>query len=307
MRVEFNNLVNTLKRYDLYQIGDEVDMDLKSLENKITEVEKRIECIDKTAEEIRQSISKYTKRVDKTESFIMLVNDHDTIQRGANDILTATDLEDDEVVINNWYGLFESKEDKVGKFFKVISNTHKELEGRTFKITDTAINEVGHLIGEIDCRHPEESEVWVWVNLELDGEYVDEPTKKPMSVSEYVSSLGIQVEPTEDKVELSSGGMPYRVCYHCSIKEEEIVMTKVNGNWLCNDCNPPTSQCHDEEVHNIVKDVIAKLKDIQVDGETMDYIVKELGFEEYLLRSLVMKSSFKETKDLLREKFEISI
>lgn len=287
MRVEFNNLVNTLKRYDLYQIGDEVDMDLKSLENKITEVEKRLECIDKTAEEIRQSIGKYTERVDKTESFIMLVNDHDTIQRGANDILTATDLEDDEVVINNWYGLFESTEDKVGKFFKVISNTHKELEGRTFKITDTAINEVGHLIGEIDCRHPEESEVWVWVNLELDGEYVDEPT--------------------EDKVELSSGGMPYRVCYHCSIKEEEIVMTKVNGNWLCNDCNPPTSQCYDENVHNIVKDVIAKLKDIQVDGETMDYIVKELGFEEYLLRSLVMKSSFKDTKDLLREKFEISI
>ena len=60
-----------------------------------------------------------------------------------------------------------------------------------------------------------------------------------------------------------------------------------------------------------VKQVIEILKTIDngscIDGETMDYIVKELGFEEYLLRSLVMKSSYKDTKDLLREKFELSI
>jgi hypothetical protein len=39
----------------------------------------------------------------------------------------------------------------------------------------------------------------------------------------------------------------------------------------------------------------------------MDYIVKQLGFEEYLLRSLVMKADFKDTKDLLREKFELEL
>jgi hypothetical protein len=74
---------------------------------------------------------------------------------------------------------------------------------------------------------------------------------------------------------------------------------------------PPTSQCRNQHTFDKVKEVIQILKTLDngdcVDGETMDYIVKELGFEEYLLRSLVMNADFKETKDLLREKFEVQI
>lgn len=114
-------------------------------------------------------------------------------------------------------------------------------------------------------------------------------------------------ETIEDTVESSSGGIPYRICKHCSIKEEETVMNLVDGFWLCCDCNPQTELCKNKDKHEIVKDIISKLKDINVDGETMDYIVKELGFEEYLLRSLIMNSDYKDTKDLVREKFEISL
>jgi ribosomal protein L37AE/L43A len=248
LRTEYNKLANVLERYDLTEYGDELDMALKNLKDKITEVEKRLECIDKTAIEIRTAIQKYTKSVDGNEAFIMDVEDHNAILIGTNDIDIATDLEDDEPIENNWYGLFQTKEESV-------------------------------------------------------------ETEKPMSVTEYVSTLGIQVEPTEDKVEHSLGGIPYRVCHECSIKEEENVMLQKNGFWLCNDCGeePPTMLCTEEGKHKIVKDVIAKLKEIQVDGETMDYIVKELGFEEYLLRSLVMNADFKDTKDLLREKFVLSL
>jgi hypothetical protein len=66
----------------------------------------------------------------------------------------------------------------------------------------------------------------------------------------------------------------------------------------------PTFLCHSDDIHNVVKDVISKLKDIQVDGETMQYILEQVGMEEQMLRQLVMKADFKDTKDLLREKFE---
>jgi hypothetical protein len=227
MRKEFNKLVETLKRLDLYQIGDEVDMDLKVLDDKIIEVEKRMKCIDKCADEINVAIGKYTERVDNNEVFVMSVNDHDSIMRGSHDIGIALDLNDNEVIENNWYELF--------------------------------------------------------------------------------------VEPNK---EVSSGGIPYKVCNHCAIKEEENVMTKVNDSWLCCDCyneikndDIPTYQCRNQHTFDKVKEVIQILKTLDngdcVDGETMDYIINKLGFEDYLLRSLIMKSTIENVEDLLNEKIEI--
>jgi hypothetical protein len=181
MRTEFNTLVETLKRWDLYQIGDEVDMDLKALEDKITEVEKRMECIEKCAEEINSAIGKYTERVDNNEVFVMSVNDHDSIMRGSHDIEIALDLNDKEVIENNWYGLFE--------------------------------------------------------------------------------------EPKEE---------------------------------------PPTSLCKTPQTHEFVKDIIAKLKVIDVDGETMQYIIEQVGMSDQMLRQLIMSNPESDTRELLIEKTELN-
>lgn len=211
MRTEFNNLVELMNRYDLYQKDDEVGIALSELEQKITEVEKRLVCIDETAKEIHKSISKYTERIDKPEPFIMGVNDHDNIQRGSNDIMIACDLSDDEPIINNWYQLFE-----------------------------------------------------------------------------------------ETKEEVSSGGIPYRVCYHCAIKEEQNVMTKVSGNWLCYDCYDEIDD--DKEKKLIVTNVINMLKDINVDGETMQHIIEQVGMTDQMLRQLIMSNPESDTNDILEEK-----
>ena len=182
MRTEFNTLVETLKRWDLYQIGDEVDMDLKALEDKITEVEKRMKCIEKCAEEINSAIGKYTERVDNNEVFVMSVNDHDSIMRGSHDIEIALDLNDKEPIENDWYGLF------------------------------------------------------------------------------------------------------------IEVKKDE----------------PPTSLCKTPQTHEFVKDIIAKLKVIDVDGETMQYIIEQVGMNDQMLRQLIMSNPESDTKDLLDEKIELS-
>ena len=109
MRKEFNQLVEKMNHYDLYQKDDEVGIALTELEQKITEIEKRLNIVDKTAREIETAISKYTESVDSNEAFKMSVDNHDVILRGSHDIMIATDLGDDEPIKNDWYGMFNKE------------------------------------------------------------------------------------------------------------------------------------------------------------------------------------------------------
>jgi len=230
MRTEFNNLVELMNRYDLYQKDDEVGIALSELEQKITEVEKRIECARRSNQDsnsVIMSLVNSYQDLGKTEEELTY-GDFETLQRGVYDVDIALNFNDKEPIENNWYGLF------------------------------------------------------------------DEPKQE----------------------ELSNGGIPYKVCYHCAIKEEETVMTQVNGNWLCCDCYDeikddieevaPTELCKIPQTHEFVKDIIAKLKVIDVDGETMQYIIEQVGMSEQMLRQLIMSNPESDTKDLLDEKIELS-
>ena len=50
---------------------------------------------------------------------------------------------------------------------------------------------------------------------------------------------------------------------------------------------------------------IGRLRSMEIDGETMEYIIEKLGFEEYIHHSLIMKKSVKNTLQSLEEKCEI--
>jgi hypothetical protein len=63
---------------------------------------------------------------------------------------------------------------------------------------------------------------------------------------------------------------------------------------------PPTELCKTPQTHEFVKDIIAKLKVIDVDGETMQYILEQVGMEEQMLRQLARKDT-KETLSILVE------
>ena len=58
-------------------------------------------------------------------------------------------------------------------------------------------------------------------------------------------------------------------------------------DWRKNIFSPkPTMLCQDEDKHNAVKDIIAKLKEIDVDGETMQYILEQVGMNEQMAKQL---------------------
>jgi hypothetical protein len=53
-----------------------------------------------------------------------------------------------------------------------------------------------------------------------------------------------------------------------------------------------------------VQKVIDILKDIDVDGETMEYILNKVGMEEQMLRQLFLKSNSETINYLINEKNE---
>ena len=56
----------------------------------------------------------------------------------------------------------------------------------------------------------------------------------------------------------------------------------------------PTYLCKTPQTHEFVKDIIAKLKVIDVDGETMQYIIEQVGMSDQIFKQLMVKISTKE-------------
>ena len=51
--------------------------------------------------------------------------------------------------------------------------------------------------------------------------------------------------------------------------------------------------------------IIQFLKEMDVDGETMQYILEQVGMEEQMLRQLVMSADNVYLRDLIKEKVEL--
>ena len=60
-------------------------------------------------------------------------------------------------------------------------------------------------------------------------------------------------------------------------------------------------------VHNEarINYVIYLLSEMDVDGETMQYILEQVGMEEQMLRQLVMQAGPEHLRDLIKEKVEL--
>ena len=56
----------------------------------------------------------------------------------------------------------------------------------------------------------------------------------------------------------------------------------------------------------MVEEIISMLRHIEVDGETMQYILEKVGMTDQMLRQLVMNNPHTDTSDLLEEKTRLS-
>jgi hypothetical protein len=54
-----------------------------------------------------------------------------------------------------------------------------------------------------------------------------------------------------------------------------------------------------------VEEIISKLKEMEVDGETMEFIIESVGMRDQMLRQLVMIADAEDVEELLEEKNSI--
>ena len=340
MRKQFDELVETMKRWDLYFKGDEVDCALNDLEKVIDEVEKRIICAVRSAEEANTSISKYTARVDNQESFVMSVNSHDSILRGTNDVTIALDFDEDMCVKDNWYNLFSPTEelkpiavenieyDFPEDVYTIGNADNTEIIGDVYESAFHEFLDLGILVLEDsdDFRSGKAN------YIVLDNKFISIVKKKQIDLSKvpikkevfmtFHSSWGeidcdkdgnvIEVRGDEDDENYLLDIAVFDLVEYCKFCESKnITMGESDdilsiGFWKKDNTyheaekdwrkeifgeEPPTMLCADSDKHKIVNNIISQLKDIEVDGETMEYILRQVGMEDQTLKQLFAQTT----------------
>jgi hypothetical protein len=59
--------------------------------------------------------------------------------------------------------------------------------------------------------------------------------------------------------------------------------------------------------HHLVQTIINQLNDIEVDGETMQYILEQVGMEWQMLRQLMLTMPLEQVEYLIEEREDLKI
>ena len=326
MRKQFDELVETMQRWDLYFKGDEVDCALIDLGKVIDEVEKRIECAVRSAKEINETISKHTDKVDNEGFFKLNVNEHDLIQNCADDVRIALDMGEDMCIKDNWYNLFSPTEEVVEEFASfesswgvitcakdgVVISVEGDLEingerNYLFDIAKFDLVEFGKFCESRNITMGEADDILAVGFWRKDNTYnaPDYEWRNSIFGVYDVELLKGRFEAyTDEELQLFNGDNEETLK---NWNREDAIQEAIDSLVQEKADEVSTTELSDKSKKNeIVNSIISQLKDINVDGETMSRIVSELGFDEYLMKSLMMSRSNLEIIDNLAEKERIN-
>jgi hypothetical protein len=290
MRKEFNKLVEVMQKFDIYQLDDEVGIALNDLSDKITEVEKRIICAIRSAEEANDSISKYTEDVDKSQPIFMSVDDHDSILRGTLDVCIGLDLEDYEPIENNWYSLFSPTEEPTKKesafeFESSCGTIECDIDGRVLRVN-------GDL--EISGRRN-----WLFDIIKFDiEEYSKYCSKHNITHGESLDIFTVGYWKINDEYIMADDFFrDNAIGAKTELSRKEILIKYINSH-RDNAIGAKTELSKEK----LVNDIISQLKAIDVDGDMMEYILKQVGMEAQMLRQLFVKTTNDDIDELIDER-----
>ena len=355
MKKEFNELVNVMSKYNLYDIYDEVGVALKELENKIGEVEKRIECAVRSNNDNSDIVLKLSNSFQdkgKTEETITY-GDWEILQRSVYDVDIALDLNDTEPIDNNWYGLFEESKEELKPI--AVGNIEYDFPEEVYTIGNADNTEIVCDVYESDfdklvefglinfegydefiygkanyivrdncyipmvklkqidlSKVPIKNEVfmtfhssWGEIDCDKDGnvieirgdEYFNDERNYLYDIArfdlveygKFCESKNITMDEAEDILAVGFWNKDY-------------TYNKADEDWRKggDKVDSPTQLCSDPTKHEIVNNIISQLKDIEVDGETMEYILRQVGMEEQMFKQLFAQST-NDVIDYLRD------
>ena len=355
MKKEFNELVSTLKRWDLYFKGDEVYIALTDLEKKIDEVMKRIDCAVRSNQDNNSIVMKFADGFQDEGLSQQTLSDDDfeTLQRSVYDVDIALNLNDRECIDENWYELFEPKEElkpiAVGNIeydfpeevYTIGNADNTEIVADVYEKDFHVLLDLGIIVTENDNGFTVGKSNYVV----LDDKFIFTVKKKQIDLSKvpikneefisFESSWGYISCDKDGNIlnidgeEEIDGERSYLydiakfdlVEYGKFCESKNIVMgefgedilavgfwkkdgsyEKADVDWRKNIFgeeeeedfgydNAPTQLCIDPTKHEIVNNIISQLKDIEVDGETMEYILKQVGMDYQVLMQLFAQTT----------------
>jgi hypothetical protein len=351
MKKEFNELVSTLKRWDLYHKNDEVYIALTDLEKKIDEVMKRIDCAVRSNQDINSIVMQFVDGFQDEGDTQQTLSDVDfeTLQRSVYDVDIALNLNDTECIDNNWYNLFEPTEelkpiavnnieyDFPEEVFTIGNADNTEIVADVYESVFNSLCTLGLIRCEGDNNFPfGKANYVVHHNFSIPIVKINQIdlSKVPIIVKEFMSfeSSWGNITCAEDGVVLKvdgdleiDGERNYLfdiakfdlVEYGKFCESKNIVMgeygddilavgfwkkdgsyEQADVDWRKNifgeaddEEDAPTQLCIDPTKHEIVNNIISQLKDIEVDGETMEYILKQVGMDYQVLMQLFAQTT----------------
>lgn len=57
--------------------------------------------------------------------------------------------------------------------------------------------------------------------------------------------------------------------------------------------------------HQIIENIALQLKQMEVDGESMEYLIRKIGMEDQMLRQLIMSMPIEQIEHLVAERKEL--
>ena len=349
MKKEFNELVSTLKRWDLYHKNDEVYIALTDLEKKIDEVMKRIDCAMRSNQDSNSIVMQFVDGFQDEGLLKQTLNhiDFETLQRSVYDVDVALNLNDTECIDNNWYELFESKEelksievdnieyDFPEAVFTIGNADNTEFVADVYESVFDSLCKLGLIRCEGENNFPfGKANYIVYNNFSIPIVKINQIdlSKVPIKNEEFItfeSSWGYISCDKDGNIlnidgeEEIDGARSYLydiakidlVEYGKFCESQNIVMGEFGedilsvGFWRKDgsyeeadkdfrknvfedfDDDAPTELCKTPQTHEFVKDIIAKLKVIDVDGETMEYILEQVGMKEQVLKQLFSQTT----------------
>lgn len=360
MRNEFNNLVETLKRWDLFQNDDDVAIALSELEQKIIEVEKRMAIATLCANDFKTLVAKFTEQVDNYQPINLSVNDHDAMLNGANDVIISLDLGDNMCVSDNWHNMFAPKQEVepivVGNIeyefpeevYTIGNVDNTEIIGDVYESIFKLLLEAKVIITENDngfpsghgkanyvitheqfiplikiyqidlSKVPIKKEVfmtfdssWGEIDCDRDGnvleirgdEYIGDERSYLYDIAKFdIAEYGKFCE-SENITMGEAEDILYIGFWKKNGEYSEADRDRRNGLNIFGDEIAPTMQCRDTHTFDKVKHIISLLKILDngdcVDGETMEYILKQVGMQDQMLKQLFAQTTNDEIDYLL--------
>ena len=233
------------------------------------ELAKRIECVKRTLADMQEVVNHYNEPTDLVQT--ITTNDWELLTRSIIDCETALDLNDSEPIENDWYDLFSNDYDYVRT--DLIMDISTELTPILFKET-TILDDMGitayrgWIVEMVDkFLYNEEGEFIKWCKLPINKKEDYFYDKYRIGLDEWLNSEMRDI-----------------ILYNIVL--EDYLAVDIESPYIDKWRVENEKQRLKDENYSKIETMIEDLKEMEVDGETMEYIIREVGMDEQMLNQL---------------------